>query len=105
MGTLLYGSRSVSAEFTDRALYHLQVVITAKLRRKESFTFSWQDGPQAGSGRSAIWLDPSSTIHYRFFGSKLPSLNRVWLDALMLSANSASGLVYTAEPATIEPVD
>lgn len=104
MGTLVYGNAALSVAFPDRALWHLQIVITAKLRRGEGFVFSWNDAPELGSGRSAIWLDPSSTIHYRFFGSKLPSLNRVWLDALMLSANSATGLIYMAEPPTVVAV-
>ncbi|RFA17932.1 DUF7882 family protein [Subtercola boreus] len=100
MGTLLYGSPSIEVSFDDRALTHLQIVITAKLRRRESFIFSWNDAPEAGSGRSAIWLDPSSTIYYRFYGSRIPTINREWIDALMESANSGSGLFFTSEPLT-----
>lgn len=100
MGILLYGSPSIEVAFDDRALTHLQIVITAKLRRHESFVFSWTDAPEAGSGRSSIWVDPSSTLYYRFYGSRVPSINRDWIDVLMASANSGGGLYFTAEPVT-----
>ena len=100
MGTLLYGNNGISIDFADRALWHLQIVITAKLRRGESFVFSWSDSVERGSGRSTIWLDPSSTLFYRFLGNRPIAINRVWIDSLMLSANSASGLLFTIEPGT-----
>lgn len=84
--------------FDDRALLHLQIVITGKLRRKESFLFSWTDSADAGSGRGSVWLDPSSTLYYRYTGKEIPPINRQWVESLMMSANSGSGLVYTAEP-------
>ncbi|CAN5128975.1 hypothetical protein BH11ACT2_BH11ACT2_15820 [soil metagenome] len=98
MGTLLYGNAGISVEFADRALWHLQIVITAKLRRGESFLFSWADSVEVGSGRSTIWLDPSSTILYRFLGSRTPAVNREWIAELMVSANSTGGLFFTIEP-------
>jgi len=102
MGTLLYGSPSTEISFDDRALAHLQIVITAKLRRRESFVFSWTDSAEAGSGRSSIWLDSSSTLYYRFFGGRAPLINREWIDVLMKSANSGTGLFFTPEPGTTE---
>ena len=98
MGMLMYGGPKTEISFDDRALTHLQIVITAKLRRQESFVFSWTDAADIGSGRSSIWLDPSSTLFYRFFGSRVPAINRAWIDQLMDSANSGSGLFFTAEP-------
>lgn len=98
MGTLLYGSPSTEISFDDRALTHLQIVITTKLRRRESFIFSWTNSLEMGSGRSAIWLDPSSTLLYRFAGNRVPSINREWIDTLMRSANSGGGLFYSPEP-------
>ncbi|WP_213815332.1 ATP-dependent DNA ligase [Glaciihabitans sp. dw_435] len=100
MGTLQYGNPGIVVSFDDRALLHLQIVITAKLRRGESFLFSWTDSVEIGSGRSSMWLDPSSTLFYRFFGSRVPSVNREWIDALMLTANSGTGLLFTEEPGT-----
>ena len=98
MGMLVYGNGAAEIHFDDRALTHLQIVITAKLRRRESFLFSWSDATEIGSGRSSIWLDPSSTLYYRFFGSRVPSINRAWVDQLMDSANSGGGLYFSAEP-------
>ncbi|SEN96252.1 ATP-dependent DNA ligase [Cryobacterium sp. TMT1-3] len=103
MGTLLYGNPGIVITFDDRALMHLQIVISTKLRRRESFIFTWTDSPDEGSGRSAIWLDPTSTLYYRYFGSRTPSVNRDWIEALMLSANSAGGLVFVAEPEPSAP--
>ncbi len=99
---LMYGSPSMEVSFDDRALTHLQIVITAKLRRQESFVFSWVDSADIGSGRSSIWLDASSTLFYRFYGSRAPAINREWIDVLMASANSGGGLFFTAEPGTRE---
>jgi len=98
MGTLLYGSPGIEVSFDDRALMHLQVVITAKLRRNESFIFTWTDSTQLGSGRSTIWLSPSSDLVYRFAGNRMASINRAWLAILMQSANSPAGLFFTPEP-------
>ncbi|RFA14179.1 ATP-dependent DNA ligase [Subtercola boreus] len=100
MGILLYGNPSIEISFDDRALQHLQIVITAKLRRRESFVFSWNDSADVGSGRSSIWLDPSSTLYYRYFGSRVPAINREWIDVLMESANSGGGLFFLPEPGT-----
>lgn len=99
MGSLLYGNSGTEVSFDDRDLMHLQVVITAKLRRHEGFLLTWIASMDSGSGRSSIWLDPSSAISYRFTGSRIPSLNREWIEALMLSANSAAGMFFSPEPA------
>jgi hypothetical protein len=76
MGSLIYGSLNTEISFDDRALMHLQIVITAKLRRHESFLFSWTDAAKGGTTRSSIWLHPSTTLFYRFSGSRIPALNR-----------------------------
>jgi hypothetical protein len=99
MGTLLYGNPSIVITIDDRALTHLQIVISTKLRRRESFVFTWTDAVEAGSGRSAIWVDSTSTLFYRYVDTVAPAINREWIEALMLSANSAGGLVFVAEPA------
>ena len=54
MGKLIYGAPTWSVEFEDRALAHLRIVIIAKLRRSESFTFSWKFEAAYGSGRSSL---------------------------------------------------
>jgi len=103
LGTFCYGYPGVEVNFEDRALTHLQVVITAKLRRRESFVFSWTDSPGNGSGRSSVWLDPSIPLYYRYAGSRAPAMNRAWIDELMRSANSGGGLIFTNEPDPAAP--
>jgi hypothetical protein len=95
MGALIYDGTEV--EFDDRLLAHLHVVIVQKLRRGESFCFSWRDPHGVGGGRSSLWLHPSIPLYFKFYGSKQPSINREWIQALTLSSNSSQGLVVTPE--------
>ena len=97
MGKLTYDS-SLTADFDDRLLAHIQVVVGAKLRRGECFYFTWRDDPQGGDGRSTIWLHPSIPLVYKYFGGRHPSLNRDWVEALMITANSSGGLHVVPEP-------
>ena len=97
MGKLTYDS-TLTADFEDRTLAHIQVVIGAKLRRGEAFYFTWLDDPQSGGGRSTIWLHPGIPITYKYFGSRSPTLNREWIEVLMATANSSSGLQIVSEP-------
>jgi hypothetical protein len=98
MGKLVYGAGAVEVEFDDRALLHLQIVIANKLRLGESFMFSWRDDTSVGDGRSTIWIDRSIPLHFKFYGSKVPSVNPLWLDMLGASANSGTGLLLSPEP-------
>lgn len=98
MGQFTYNDRT-TVEFEDRVLAHLEVVITAKLRREESFAFAWHEDVSNGSGRRKVWLHPAIPLVYRFYGNRAPSINRHWVEALMDTANSASGLVIVPEPA------
>ncbi|GAA0996532.1 DUF7882 family protein [Subtercola frigoramans] len=98
MGKLVYGDAGTEIEFDDRVLTHLQIVIGAKLRRRESFFFSWKDDPSVGDGRSSIWLDSSVPLYFRFSGSRVPTINRDWITAMTASANSGAGLTFIEEP-------
>ena len=97
VGKLTYEG-SVHVEIDDRVLAHLQLVIGSKLRRGEAFHFSWRDEVSAGSGRTTIWVHPRSSLVYKYYGSRIPSLNRAWIDALAQTANSPSGLYLVPEP-------
>jgi len=97
MGTLTYDVVS-TVDFDDRALAHLEIVIASKFRRNESFNFSWVKDPAAGSGRTTIWMHPAIPLVYEYKGSRAPSINREWLDALMNAANSFGGLQLVPEP-------
>jgi hypothetical protein len=97
MGKLSYDS-SLVVDFDDRVLAHLQIVISAKLRRRESFMFSWRDDAAVGDGRTAIWLDPSATLVFKYLGGRQPVINRRWIEALSAVANSNTGLHLVPEP-------
>jgi hypothetical protein len=97
MGQLVYNT-STTVDFEDRVLAHLQLVIGAKFRRNESFFFTWRDSSQTGNGRTMLWMHPTIPITYRFFGGRQPAINRAWVEALMLTANSAGGLQLVPEP-------
>ncbi len=104
MGKFTYES-TVKVDFDDRLLLHLQTVIGTKLRRSEAFFFSWREDPSLGSGRTTIWVHPHASLIFRYYGSRAPSLNRLWLEALMREANSPGGLHVVPEPADSEPDD
>lgn len=104
MGTLYYGDSRFAIPVDDRALAHLKVVIVNKLRRGESFAFSWVKSRAEGHGRSTVWLSPQLALHFEFEGSKAPTLNRRWLEELSLAASGGTGLVMLEEPSENEPV-
>jgi hypothetical protein len=100
MGYLTYGG-SQEYEFDDRTLAHLKVAITMKLRRQESFLFSWSNPADRGGGRTSIWLNPSIPLTFRFSGSRPPQLNKEWLAALSELANTAQGLTLVSEQSVV----
>lgn len=107
MGTLYYGDARIPIPIDDRALSHLRFVILTKLRRGESFGFSWTKSVAEGSGRSTVWIHPAVPLHFEFDGSRSASLNRHWLEALTQQAATSGGLMLVDEPRaeTVEPPD
>ena len=97
MGRFSYGSK-VTVDFDDRLLAHLQTVVAAKLRRGESCMFTWIDDDSVGDGRTSVWLHPAGDMSFKYFGKRAPSINREWVEQMMLSANSVGGLHVIAEP-------
>lgn len=104
MGKFLYESH-VKADFDDRVLAHLHKVIGAKMRRGESFHFSWKDDMSIGDGRTTVWLHPQCSVVYKYYGSRMPEINAAWVEALMFTANSPGGLYVVPEPASMEQVE
>lgn len=94
MGQLLYGSPPAVFEIDDRTLAHVEIVVLAKLRRNESFAFSISGGDDS---RTSIWLNQSSVVQFNY-ANAAQTINRQWLEQLMDSANTASGLRLTPEP-------
>jgi hypothetical protein len=95
VGKLIYGT--IDIDIDDRLLAHLQIVIVNKLRRSEPLLMSWLDSPSIGDGRSAVWLNPSITLYFKFAGSRSPQIDREWLRALSESAESSTGLILRSD--------
>jgi hypothetical protein len=107
MGSMIYGL-APAIVMDDRVLRHVQAVIVVKLRRQESFSFSWDDEPgvegdQLGSRdvkHGSVWVSPSSLLYFSYDGPRpKEQLNGAWLDILMQAASSSSGLRALPEPA------
>jgi hypothetical protein len=104
MGTFHYDS-TFQADFDDRVLAHLQIVIGTKLRRGETFYLSWRDDISVGNGRTSVWLHPALPLRYKYHGSKMPRINPAWINDLTFSANSNSGLQLVDEPPAPQVVE
>lgn len=94
MGTLHYGAPSVGIPIDDRALAHLELVIVAKLRRREGFSFVTES--EAGT-RHSLWLSSGSALRFEYEGA-MPEINRQWLQELADAASSPGGLKVLPEP-------
>lgn len=106
MGHLIYGI-APAIEIEDWALRHLQAVMMTKLRRDESFTFSWDNEPDVDGddtdeldepGRyETVWVSKSIPLYFSYSHPRTRSLNKQWLTALAAAANS-TGLHLIPEP-------
>ncbi|AOX45556.1 hypothetical protein [Microbacterium sp. BH-3-3-3] len=97
MGTIHYGGSGTIVHIEDRALAHLKVVISTKLRRGESFTLSWRHRDDEERGRSTLWLHPAIPLRFVFDESEPTMLSREWIERLAESANSSGGIMLVAE--------
>jgi hypothetical protein len=97
LGTLHYGASRTSIRLEDRALAHLQVVITTKLRRGEGFLIQWDRPTESGSGRGGFWIHPNVDLTFEYDGGREPSLDHDELDRMMMAAAANGGLRITAE--------
>lgn len=104
MGKFVYNG-DIKVEIEDRALTHLQLAMTSKLRRGEPFGFTWREDLSVGGGRTTVWVHPGSSLVFKYAGGRQPSINRHWIDALACTANAPSGLYLVHEPADIGPTE
>ena len=95
MGTLQYDGDSYDLD--DRALFHLQIAISTKLRRGENFFLTWPVPVEQGSGRHTVWIDNGVPIHMYYSGSRQVTLNREWVEALVASAAHGGGMYLGSE--------
>lgn len=98
MGKFIYDG-GPKVEIEDRALSHLQLVMTAKLRRGEPFPFTWREDLSIGGGRTTVWVHAASSLAFKYYGSRSPSINRDWIEALAFAASTPGGLHLLSEPA------
>jgi len=105
VGTLYYGDSGTPIGIEDRALAHLKVAVTTKLRRGESFTLSWQHTDEQPRGRSTLWLHPSIPLRFVFDDPEPTELSREWIEELASSANSSGGITLIAEHFDTGPVE
>lgn len=92
MGRLYYGGPDSAIEIEERALAHLKLVVTTKLRRGESFTLSWTHAPHQQPGRSTIWLHPAIPLRFEFDAPEPAELSARWLEELAHSSHSTGGI-------------
>lgn len=92
MATLFYGSDTAPISLPDRLMGYIKVITSTKLRRGESFTFTWTGTDDEG-GRSTIWLQPAIPLRFVFDAAEPEQLAGDYLRALADQANAASGLV------------
>jgi hypothetical protein len=100
MGSLVYGAQAAETAVDDRTLAHLQVVITAKLRRNETFILTLEGGGDLG--RRVLWIAPAIPLMFWYDGSGPPALNKHWLEDMIVHANTMAGLIVSPEPSHTE---
>ena len=100
MGKFVYGMPSITVEFDDRVLAHLKVVIAAKLRRGESFMFTWDVEESDVATQASVWLHPAIPLQFEVEVVAESAMSRPWLEQLSRSSNSPSGLRVVLEPDT-----
>lgn len=98
MGLLYYGGAAIEIE--DRTLAHVQVVVTTKLRRSESFMLSWRHPRGTAPGRSSIWVEGSIPFWFEFEDPEPADIDHEWLERLAADASTAGGIVLVLDPET-----
>jgi len=95
MGKLFYGSDPQPIDIEDRLLQYLQVVLSTKLRRSESFTITWT-GATAQQHRTTLWIQPSISLRFLYDSAESTRLSGGYLRQLADQAAMSSGLMLDA---------
>lgn len=95
MGKLFYGSDPTPIGIDDRLLQYLQVVLSTKLRRGESFTITWTD-TEAAHTRTTLWIQPSISLRFQYASGETERLSGGYLRQLADQASLSSGLLLNA---------
>ncbi|MFL0566518.1 hypothetical protein [Microbacterium sp. 179-I 1D1 NHS] len=103
MGLLSYNA-TTRFDIDDRTLVHLEAVIYAKLRRGESFLFTWSRAAGEGTGRTTVWMNRAARLAFRRRHDTRIPLNQEWIARLMTAANSPAGLHELPESESADAV-
>ncbi|MDQ1082553.1 MULTISPECIES: hypothetical protein [Microbacterium] len=95
MGQLFYGSNPEPIVIDDRLLQYLQVVLSTKLRRGESFTITWTDA-ESGHLRTTLWIQPAISLRFQYSSADAERLSGGYLRQLADQAAMSSGLLLNA---------
>lgn len=102
LGTLIYGKQQ-EYELDDRTLAHVKVVVTARLRKRESFFLSWTRRGGSGPASVSLWIAPSVPLVFRFSTAEQEKLSRRWIESLMRLSYAEHSLVITPEDEVFAP--
>jgi hypothetical protein len=97
MGYLFYGDNTEPIQISDRLLAHLKVVITTKLRRRESFTLTCRHEAGAPAGRASLWLQESIPLRFVFDQAEAETLDPQLLREFAEQATMSGGLTVNLE--------
>nr|WP_167047894.1 hypothetical protein [Microbacterium halimionae] len=98
MGQLIYGV-APAIQIDDWGLYHLQSVMLSKLRRDESFSFSWDNEPDVDGDEAlptpglhgTVWISKSTPLYFSYDEPRAKPLNPKWIATLAGAAGKNSG--------------
>lgn len=76
-------------------------MIGQKLRRDESFLFSWSQDPDLSPAKTSVWVDKSIPLIFLCTLDQGHNLNHAWLELLAASATTAQGIQLMAEPSAL----
>lgn len=82
-------------DIDDRLLQYLQVVLSIKLRRNESFTITWTD-IEAQHSRTTLWIQPAISMRFVYSSAESQRLSGGYLRQLADQAAMSSGLMLNA---------
>lgn len=95
MGKLFYSSDPQPIVVDDRLLQYLQVVLSTKLRRNESFTITWTD-TESKHTRTTLWVQPAISLRFQYDSVETQRLSGGYLRQLADQAATSSGLLLNA---------
>jgi len=101
MGRFIYESAGGDGYvIDDRVLAHLELAVSVKFRRGESFAFTLAAGDlKAGQGHRVFWMHPSIPVQFQYdHDRRAIRMNTRWVERLIETAFTDVGLRIVPEP-------